>query len=260
MALGDAVNNLFDQFVSERLGVSAGEASMAGIDSDLREGDEDSVSSTPEQPQRAGREMKRAALRQLAHDGLLLGLAQRTALKALLSSKVLGLGGAALALVIAAPPLVRKLSSLRSRSAGAMQGSPISPLLSNVYLHPFDQELSGQGYRLVRYCDDFIVPARSKAEAEDALEAANVALKSRRLRLNREKTRVVEPGEPFAFLGYQFTADGRILPPPSIPSVVARRMIEFADRYRSRASICISGATKTTRSAVDRFLARLRKG
>ena len=232
---------------------------MGGIDSDLHEGDEDSVLSTSEEPQPVGHELRRAAIRRLAQDGLLLGLSQRTALKALLSSKVLGLGGAAIALAIAAPPLVRKLSSLRSRSAGAMQGSPISPLLSNVYLHPFDQELTGHGYRLVRYCDDFIVTARSKAEAEEALEAANAALKMRRLRLNREKTRIVAPDEPFAFLGYQFTADGRILPPPSLPSVVARRMVEFADRYRSRAAAGISCATKTARGAFDRFLDRLRK-
>ena len=99
----------------------------------------------------------------------------------------------------------------------------------------------------------------SKAEAEDALDAASRALGSRRLKLNREKTRIVGPGEPFEFLGYQFTADGRILPPPSIPSVVARRMIDFAERYGSRASAGISLTTQKTRSVLDRLVHRLRK-
>jgi len=140
-----------------------------------------------------------------------------------------------------------------------MQGSPISPLLSNVYLHPFDVELTGRGYRLVRYCDDFLITARSRPEAEAALNAAARALASRRLKLSRDKTRIVAPGEPFEFLGYQFTAEGRVLPPPSLPAVVAERMIAFANRHAARGSAKLKSTTRKTTDFVSRIKDRLRK-
>jgi len=40
---------------------------------------------------------------------------------------------------------------------GTPQGAVISPLLANIYLHPLDERMSGLGYRMVRYADDFVV-------------------------------------------------------------------------------------------------------
>jgi len=50
---------------------------------------------------------------------------------------------------------------------GLPQGLPISPLLANLYLRPFDQEMLSQGCALVRYADDFLIgcPEASHLEA-----------------------------------------------------------------------------------------------
>ena len=42
-------------------------------------------------------------------------------------------------------------------NTGIPQGNPLSPLLSNIYLSPFDIYLKKRGYNLVRYADDFII-------------------------------------------------------------------------------------------------------
>jgi RNA-directed DNA polymerase len=89
---------------------------------------------------------------------------------------------------------------------GTPQGGSISPLLSNIYLHPIDMELQKAGYEMVRYADDLVLLCRSKAEAEEALSYLQKLMGERKLRLHAEKTRIVEAGEKggFDFLGYHF--------------------------------------------------------
>ena len=53
--------------------------------------------------------------------------------------------------------------------AGVPQGAVLSPLLSNLYLSDLDHRMAELGYEMVRYCDDFVILCRSKAEAEAAL-------------------------------------------------------------------------------------------
>ena len=99
---------------------------------------------------------------------------------------------------------------------GTPQGGVISPLLSNLYLHWFDQVFhrsEGPGQwakaKLVRYADDFVVLARRQTPAiaefiESKLE------QWMGLELNREKTRVVDlkqAGAHLDFLGYTFRYD-----------------------------------------------------
>ena len=52
---------------------------------------------------------------------------------------------------------------------GTPQGAVISPLLSNIYLDPLDQQMARQGFEMVRYADDFVILCRSEAEARAAL-------------------------------------------------------------------------------------------
>jgi CRISPR-associated protein Cas1 len=51
------------------------------------------------------------------------------------------------------------------RDRGLPQGSPVSPLLANLYLDTFDEELLDQGFRLVRFADDFVVLAKDPSKA-----------------------------------------------------------------------------------------------
>lgn len=89
-----------------------------------------------------------------------------------------------------------------SRQAGVGQGSVLSPLLANVYLHEMDVALTRQGLALVRYADDFVVCCRRKSEADAARQAAAAILKTLRLRLRPDKTGIVHLDEGLEWLGY----------------------------------------------------------
>ena len=92
--------------------------------------------------------------------------------------------------------------------AGAPQGSPISPLLANVALHVLDEAWQGRGQRLgtlVRYCDDFVVLAPTRARAEQARDLAAEVLGGLGMRLHPEKSGFVclaRGGQGFDFLGF----------------------------------------------------------
>jgi len=95
---------------------------------------------------------------------------------------------------------------------GTPQGGPLSPLLANIYLHPLDRAMQGAGFGLVRYADDFVIFARSRERAEEALALVRRALEGLKLRLHPEKTRVTAIDEGFDFLGYHYFRDrqGRV--------------------------------------------------
>lgn len=91
---------------------------------------------------------------------------------------------------------------------GTPQGGPLSPLLANIYLHAMDERLSAAKVGLVRYADDFVIFARSEAEASAALNLAREVLEGELgLRLHPEKTRVVAVTAGFEFLGFHWFWD-----------------------------------------------------
>ena len=89
---------------------------------------------------------------------------------------------------------------------GTPQGAVISPLLSNLYLHPLDQQMAQQGREMVRYADDFIMLCRSQEEAGTALEQVRQWTEQAGLELHPVKTRIVDATQRggFDFLGYHF--------------------------------------------------------
>ena len=90
--------------------------------------------------------------------------------------------------------------------AGTPQGAVVSPLLSNIYLDPFDHLVAERGHALVRYADDFVILCRTEAEAREALVLVAAWMAEAGLSLHPEKTRVVDAALPggFDFLGYHF--------------------------------------------------------
>lgn len=96
----------------------------------------------------------------------------------------------------------------RPSSMGALQGAVLSPLLSNLYLHPLDLLLVRRFPHVVRYADNVLIPCRTRSEAEDALGVLRLALVSLGLTLHDGKTTIHRTDEPFHFLGYAFTAEG----------------------------------------------------
>ncbi len=87
---------------------------------------------------------------------------------------------------------------------GVPQGSPLSPLLANLFLDHLDEALLDKNLRLVRYADDFVVLCKSADKAEDALELTGEILEQLRLRFNKKKTRVTDFNTGFRFLGVKF--------------------------------------------------------
>ncbi len=87
---------------------------------------------------------------------------------------------------------------------GVPQGSPVSPLLANLYLDKFDEAMLGNKYRLIRFSDDFIILCKSRKRAEQALEFTEQVLQNLRLRINRAKTDVADFRRGFRFLGVDF--------------------------------------------------------
>ena len=114
-------------------------------------------------------------------------------------------------------PLQREDGSLVERDRGTPQGSAISPLLANMFLHYAFDAWMAREHRLVlfeRYCDDVIVHARSEQHARELRAAIASRLAECGLELNEQKTRIVycKDGarrgsyehERFDFLGYTF--------------------------------------------------------
>ena len=92
----------------------------------------------------------------------------------------------------------------RATTEGTPQGSPLSPLLSNIMLDDFDQEFWNRGHRFVRYADDIRIFVKSKRAAQRVLVQATKVLESDlRLRVNREKS-VINPASVATLLGFGF--------------------------------------------------------
>ena len=87
-------------------------------------------------------------------------------------------------------------------------GGVISPLLSNIYLHPLDanwEKEHGKLGVLVRYCDDFVVLCRTPWAVTEAQRKVKEILRSLSLEMHPEKTKKVELArgkEGFKFLGW----------------------------------------------------------
>jgi RNA-directed DNA polymerase len=101
--------------------------------------------------------------------------------------------------------VLEELHGWQATERGTPQGAVISPLLSNIYLHPLDQEMERRGWTMVRYADDFVVLCASREEAEGVLHWLAEWTRGAGLTLHPTKTRVVEAtSEGFDFLGWHF--------------------------------------------------------
>ena len=95
---------------------------------------------------------------------------------------------------------------------GSPQGGPLSPLLANIYLNEFDQEMAKRGVKVVRYADDIVVVTKSKRAAEHMLESCRKVLEGKlKLTMNLQKSKVVSlfSNRNFKFLGCCLGKSGR---------------------------------------------------
>ena len=130
-----------------------------------------------------------------------------------------------------------RTTEAKDQRRGIPQGSPISPLLANLYMRRFvlgwkklglEKSL---GSRIVTYADDLVILCRS-GKAEEALTRLREIMSKLTLTVNEEKTRICRvPEETFDFLGYTFgriysrtTGKARLGMWPSTKSI--RRMVD----------------------------------
>jgi RNA-directed DNA polymerase len=130
-----------------------------------------------------------------------------------------------------------RTTEARDHKCGIPQGSPVSPLLLNLYMRRFvlgwkklglEQSL---GSRIVSYADDLVILCK-RGMAEEALQHMRAIMGKLKLTVNEEKTRICKvPGGEFDFLGYTFgrrysatTGKARIALWPSKKSI--RRTVE----------------------------------
>ncbi|MBN1271078.1 MAG: RNA-directed DNA polymerase [Candidatus Aminicenantes bacterium] len=93
-------------------------------------------------------------------------------------------------------------SSISIPTQGIPQGSPISPILANLFLDELDETLEKENYKYVRYADDFLVLCKSADKAGQALRLTEKILEE--LELELDEADIKEFSQGFKFLGVIF--------------------------------------------------------
>jgi len=112
------------------------------------------------------------------------------------------------------------------RIEGTPQGSPLSPLLSNIVLDELDNELERRGHKFVRYADDCNIYVRSQKAGERVMESISSFIESKlKLLVNREKSQVCEVSQT-KFLGHTIQNDGSL-------SIAKKSIERFKEKVRT---------------------------
>ena len=157
-----------------------------------------------------------------------------------------------------------RTTEARDKRRGIPQGSPISPLLANIYMRRFvlGWKMFGLeralGTRLITYADDLVILCR-RGKAEAALQRLREIMGKLKLTVNEEKTRICKaPEGEFDFLGYTFgrmfsarTGQARIGYRPSKKSI--QRVVEKVHALTER-----SGTWQETTTLVGKVNRTLR--
>jgi RNA-directed DNA polymerase len=96
---------------------------------------------------------------------------------------------------------------ISQREKGTPQGSPLSPLLSNIMLDDLDKELESRGHSFCRYADDCNIYVGSRKAGERVMESTTRFIQKKlKLKVNREKS-AVDRASNRTFLGYSYTIE-----------------------------------------------------
>lgn len=120
--------------------------------------------------------------------------------------------------------------NISKKTIGLSQGSALSPLLANRFLHFFDCYMEQCKLCYVRFADDVVIFCRTGKEAEELLcTVENFLHRELCLRLNQEKTKIVRP-EQLCYLGYSFRRQENGQYGFALSDVVRERMLERMQR------------------------------
>ena len=100
---------------------------------------------------------------------------------------------------------------ISQRTKGTPQGSPLSPLLSNIVLDELDKELEKRGHCFVRYADDFSIYVRSQKAGERVKESISAFITNKlKLKVNEQKSIVCDVDKT-VLLGHTILKDGNLI-------------------------------------------------
>lgn len=85
--------------------------------------------------------------------------------------------------------LISRCIFLDNEQIGIMPGHVLSPLLSNIFLHPVDLGLKET--KVIRYADNFVFPQKNDCEWIEKVKLVSGLLQKRNLQLNKEKTKLL---------------------------------------------------------------------
>jgi len=128
------------------------------------------------------------------------------------------LPGAAAVEALIAKILADQGQVMGTAGQGLVQGSPLSPLLANLYLDALDEEMESDGVKIVRFADDFVILCKSEKRAEKALADCVRVLADHNLRLHQDGTRIVNFDKGFDFIGYLFVRSLALKQKSEIPT------------------------------------------
>ena len=100
---------------------------------------------------------------------------------------------------------------ITQRTIGTPQGSPLSPLLSNIVLDELDKELEKRGHCFVRYADDFSIYVRSQKAGERVKDSISAFITHKlKLKVNEQKSIVCDVDKT-VLLGHTILKDGNLI-------------------------------------------------
>jgi retron-type reverse transcriptase len=112
------------------------------------------------------------------------------------------------------------------RDKGTPQGSPLSPLLANIYLDQLDKELERRELSFCRYADDISIYVSSERSAKRVLESLSAWIaKHLKLSVNQDKSGTGRPWER-QFLSFQITENKEI-------AIAPKAIDRYKDKVRS---------------------------
>ena len=222
--IGEGVESVINQILNRTPSFGHYNEYENGLTEDDWAVDASEMTTMPGPLAQPGKEM----LMNLGRDGLLLLLANAKRLWKPLAAKHLLIAAPLVVAALAAPTVGSMVKERMSqpRKIGIIQGSPLSPLLANIYLHPFDKAMTRSGIRLVRYADDLLILCRSEGRAHHALAYAQRQLERLKLTFNPEKTQIERFDTGVEFLGHIFDGDGCYQPIPDSRSKVLQNQVQ----------------------------------
>jgi len=133
---------------------------------------------------------------------------------------------------------------------GVQQGSPLSPLLSNIMLNELDKELEKRGHTFIRYADDMVILCKSKRSADRTLANIVPYIENKLLlKVNREKTTTAYISK-IKFLGYSFyvvKGEGRLRVHP-------KSIAKMKERIRMLTSRCNGWGYARRKEALRQYI------